>query len=165
MNQPLMRPRDSRGRDVIAAGNTYSVLLFESNLGESLQVSKTVSILGESLQASDISSIRDESLQASNSGSIRGGPWQSSDWVFGRPRRAVASSPSLAWPSFRQVGEEGNCAIVQVAPPPVLTPVEREATRKATLWEVLESLSGSIEGPKDWAAEADHYLYGQPKRG
>ena len=31
-------------------------------------------------------------------------------------------------------------------------------------WDVLESLAGTIEGPEDWAAEHDHYLYGTPKR-
>jgi hypothetical protein len=29
---------------------------------------------------------------------------------------------------------------------------------------VLEALAGSIEGPADWSAEHDHYLYGTPKR-
>jgi hypothetical protein len=29
---------------------------------------------------------------------------------------------------------------------------------------VLESLIGTVEGPVDWAAEHDHYLYGTPKR-
>ncbi len=31
-------------------------------------------------------------------------------------------------------------------------------------WEMLEALAGTIEGPHDWAAEHDHYLYGVPKR-
>lgn len=31
-------------------------------------------------------------------------------------------------------------------------------------WDVLESLTGRIEAPTDWAAEHDHYLYGTPKR-
>ena len=30
---------------------------------------------------------------------------------------------------------------------------------------VLEALAGSIDGPSDWSAEHDHYLYGTPKRG
>ncbi|HYH79877.1 MAG TPA: hypothetical protein VEX86_08765 [Longimicrobium sp.] len=30
---------------------------------------------------------------------------------------------------------------------------------------VLESLTGSIDAPADWAAEHDHYLYGTPKHG
>ena len=31
-------------------------------------------------------------------------------------------------------------------------------------WSLLESLAGTIEAPKDWASEHDHYLYGAPKR-
>jgi hypothetical protein len=31
-------------------------------------------------------------------------------------------------------------------------------------WDVLESLTGTVEAPDDWAAEHDHYLYGTPKR-
>ena len=38
-------------------------------------------------------------------------------------------------------------------------------TREAkTVWDILESLIGTIDGPIDWAAEHDHYLYGTPKR-
>ena len=31
-------------------------------------------------------------------------------------------------------------------------------------WDVLESLSGTIEAPTDWSKEHDHYLYGTPKQ-
>ena len=31
-------------------------------------------------------------------------------------------------------------------------------------WDILESLTGTVEAPSDWAAEHDHYLYGTPKR-
>ena len=31
-------------------------------------------------------------------------------------------------------------------------------------WSTLESLTGTIEAPRDWAHEHDHYLYGTPKR-
>ncbi|MBW4541608.1 MAG: hypothetical protein KME43_21050 [Myxacorys chilensis ATA2-1-KO14] len=31
-------------------------------------------------------------------------------------------------------------------------------------WNVLESLTGTVEAPTDWSAEHDHYLYGTPKR-
>ena len=31
-------------------------------------------------------------------------------------------------------------------------------------WDVLESLTGTVEAPTDWSAEHDHYLYGTPKR-
>ena len=30
-------------------------------------------------------------------------------------------------------------------------------------WDVLESLTGTVEAPTDWSAEHDHYLYGTPK--
>jgi hypothetical protein len=30
-------------------------------------------------------------------------------------------------------------------------------------WDVLESLTGTIEAPTDWSSEHDHYLYGSPK--
>ncbi len=30
-------------------------------------------------------------------------------------------------------------------------------------WDVLESLTGTIEAPTDWSAEHDRYLYGTPK--
>ncbi len=43
--------------------------------------------------------------------------------------------------------------------------VEKELGMESpTAWEVLEGLTGMLEGPKDWAAEHDHYLYGSPKR-
>jgi hypothetical protein len=32
------------------------------------------------------------------------------------------------------------------------------------LFERLESETGLIDGPTDWAAEHDHYLYGAPKK-
>ena len=36
--------------------------------------------------------------------------------------------------------------------------------KKASVWEVLDKYTGSIEGPGDWSIEHDHYLYGTPKR-
>lgn len=30
-------------------------------------------------------------------------------------------------------------------------------------WDVLESLTGTIESPTDWSAEHDHYLHNTPK--
>jgi hypothetical protein len=41
----------------------------------------------------------------------------------------------------------------------------RNAGAAVDAFAVLESLTGSIEAPADWAAEHDHYLYGTPKRG
>ena len=32
------------------------------------------------------------------------------------------------------------------------------------LFDRLEATAGLIEGPVDWAAEHDHYLYGAPKK-
>jgi hypothetical protein len=31
-------------------------------------------------------------------------------------------------------------------------------------WDVLDSLTGTIEAPADWSKEHDHYLYGTPKQ-
>lgn len=31
-------------------------------------------------------------------------------------------------------------------------------------WDVLDELSGTVDGPNDWASEHDHYLYGTPKK-
>jgi hypothetical protein len=44
--------------------------------------------------------------------------------------------------------------------------VEQEVgLESTTAWEVLDGLTGTVEGPEDWAVEHDHYLYGSPKRG
>lgn len=44
--------------------------------------------------------------------------------------------------------------------------VEQEVRRESpTAWDVLDGLTGTVEGPEDWAAEHDHYLYGSSKRG
>lgn len=32
-------------------------------------------------------------------------------------------------------------------------------------WDVLDTLTGSVEAPHDWSSEHDHYLYGVPKTG
>ena len=48
---------------------------------------------------------------------------------------------------------------------PLLTTERKEETGKQSLWDVLSELSGTVEGPKDWSEEHDHYLYGTPKRG
>ena len=31
-------------------------------------------------------------------------------------------------------------------------------------WDVLASLTGTVEAPADWSAEHDHYLYGTLKQ-
>lgn len=30
-------------------------------------------------------------------------------------------------------------------------------------WDVLETLTGTIEAPSDWSIQHHHYLYGTPK--
>lgn len=35
---------------------------------------------------------------------------------------------------------------------------------KTTAWDVLDTLTGSVAAPPDWATEHDHYLYGIPKQ-
>jgi hypothetical protein len=40
----------------------------------------------------------------------------------------------------------------------------KKRKKNRDLWDVLEEHAGSIEGPKDWSVEHDHYLYGTPKR-
>ncbi len=31
-------------------------------------------------------------------------------------------------------------------------------------WQLLETLTGTVNAPADWSAEHDHYLYGIPKK-
>jgi predicted DNA-binding antitoxin AbrB/MazE fold protein len=31
-------------------------------------------------------------------------------------------------------------------------------------WDLFDKLAGSVDGPKDWAKEHDHYIYGTPKK-
>jgi hypothetical protein len=31
-------------------------------------------------------------------------------------------------------------------------------------WSVLEAMAGTVEAPKDWASEHDHFLYNSPLR-
>lgn len=48
----------------------------------------------------------------------------------------------------------------------VVTISERpeETNALPNAWDVLSSLSGTIEETEDWAVEHDHYLYGAPKK-
>ncbi len=46
--------------------------------------------------------------------------------------------------------------------------IEEESQQKNqdeqdNLWDLLESVAGTIETASDWASEHDHYLYGVPK--
>ena len=45
-------------------------------------------------------------------------------------------------------------------------PSDEESPRAGTgttFWQSLEKMIGTIEAPRDWAAEHDHYLYGGPR--
>jgi len=66
--------------------------------------------------------------------------------LTGEYRQDVAQSGD--W--IRKVIEQ-----LQVAPP---------VPARESLWDILDSLAGTIEAPADWAIEHDHYLYGTPKR-
>jgi hypothetical protein len=45
----------------------------------------------------------------------------------------------------------------------VLTLRQEHGQTSGDAWDVLESLTGTIEAPADWSAEHDHYLYSTPK--
>jgi hypothetical protein len=46
----------------------------------------------------------------------------------------------------------------------VVTLRQQHIQTSGDAWDVLESLTGTVEAPTDWSAERDHYLYGTPKR-
>lgn len=46
----------------------------------------------------------------------------------------------------------------------VVTLRQQHSQPLSDAWDVLESLTGTVEAPADWSAEHDHYLYGTPKR-
>jgi hypothetical protein len=45
----------------------------------------------------------------------------------------------------------------------VLTLRKEHLQESENAWDVLDSLTGTVEAPADWSAEHDHYLYGTPK--
>jgi len=45
----------------------------------------------------------------------------------------------------------------------VLTLRKEHLQESGNAWDVLESLTGTVEAPADWSSEHDHYLYGTPK--
>jgi hypothetical protein len=45
----------------------------------------------------------------------------------------------------------------------VFTLRQQHLQTSGNAWDVLESLTGTVEAPTDWSAEHDHYLYGTPK--
>lgn len=46
----------------------------------------------------------------------------------------------------------------------VLNLRQEKLQESGNAWDILESLTGTVEAPADWSAEHDHYLYGTPKR-
>ncbi len=53
----------------------------------------------------------------------------------------------------------------RVVDQPIAAPVDPKVPPAETAWEVLDRMVGTYDGPTDWSAEHDHYLYGTPKRG
>ena len=45
----------------------------------------------------------------------------------------------------------------------VLSLRQEQLQKAGNAWDVLESLTGTVEAPADWSAEHDHYLYGTSK--
>ena len=46
----------------------------------------------------------------------------------------------------------------------LVEPVLADEGERGDVWDLLETLAGTVDAPSDWAAEHDHYLYGTPKR-
>ncbi len=42
--------------------------------------------------------------------------------------------------------------------------IESKTSGDKNLWDVLDNITGTIEGPEDWSKEHNHYLYGTPKK-
>ena len=45
----------------------------------------------------------------------------------------------------------------------IVTIKRKKKTDKETLWDFLDKITGTVEGPEDWSEQLDHYLYGVPK--
>ncbi len=54
--------------------------------------------------------------------------------------------------------------VITIEAVPVASISEEPPGKVETAWDVLDRLTGTIDGPVDWSAEHDHYLYGTPKR-
>ncbi len=82
---------------------------------------------------------------------------------------------STPWPSkFVPFNDEIFQSIIDEEPVELepnahyIVTIEREevsSEQNQNVWDVLNTLTGSVEGPEDWSQEHDHYLYGLPKRG
>lgn len=46
----------------------------------------------------------------------------------------------------------------------VVTLRQQHSQASGNAWDVLESLTGTVEAPADWSAKHNHYLYGTPQR-
>jgi hypothetical protein len=46
----------------------------------------------------------------------------------------------------------------------LVEPVPADSSEEGSVWDLLETLAGTVDAPSDWSAEHDHYLYGTPKR-
>jgi hypothetical protein len=45
-----------------------------------------------------------------------------------------------------------------------IEPAQEPPATDGDAWDVLDSLTGTVEAPSDWSAQHDHYLYGTPRR-
>lgn len=41
--------------------------------------------------------------------------------------------------------------------------VLQQAFENSDGWQAISNLAGTVDAPKDWSSEHDHYLYGTPK--
>ncbi len=41
--------------------------------------------------------------------------------------------------------------------------LRQQHLQASNAWDILESLTGTVQAPADWSSEHDHYLYGTPK--
>jgi hypothetical protein len=46
----------------------------------------------------------------------------------------------------------------------VIIEQEVEEVASTNTWDILDAMTGTVQGPTDWAKEHDHYLYNTPKR-
>ena len=46
----------------------------------------------------------------------------------------------------------------------LVEPVPADSSDEGSVWDLLETLAGTVDAPRDWAVEHDHYLYGSPRR-
>ena len=47
---------------------------------------------------------------------------------------------------------------------PLFSETLEDIEAEGNAWDVLETLTGTIEAPSDWSSQHDHYLYGTPKQ-